>query len=193
MFEQIRSRPKELAALLWATPHAEANWRCHEVDDKDLEDARLLMAQGVQFYCGSGRTSTWSVDISGAPHKPKAAVWADWFLRVAPAAARLKDVTILSEDALKTIGRVADKPHVFLYVDPPYLGHEKEYRESVDYHEMVKLLVSANAKVAVSEYPEAASMYPGWRVATKETAGRARTGAHKSKAKKKTECLFMNY
>lgn len=101
MFNQIRSRPEELAALLWATPYSKANWRDVPVEPDTLEDARLLMAQGSQFYCGNGNTSTWAIDKSPRPHKPKSEVWADWFLRVLPAAARLRSVQVLNEDAIK--------------------------------------------------------------------------------------------
>lgn len=191
MFEQIRANPKELAALLWATPYSKSNWR-GEIQN-DLEDARLLMAQGCQYYCGNGNTSTWAIDKCAAPHKPKSKVWADWFQRILPAAARLKDVQILNEDAIDTIKRVKDNFDALIYVDPPYVGHEKEYRFHVDYANMVDLLRGARAKVIVSEYLEAEHHYVGWRKVEKTTAGRARTGAHNTKARSKTEVLFMNY
>jgi DNA adenine methylase len=193
MFEQIRSEPEKLAALLWATPYSSTNWRNAGNGEDALEDARLLMAQGVQFYCGSGRTSTWSLDKCGAPHKPKGEVWAVWFLRIAPAAVRLKSVCILHEDALKAIGRVYQQEDTFIYVDPPYYGHENEYRFGVNYLAMVEMLEAAKAKVMVSEYPAAASFYSAWRRIDKETVGRARTGAHLMKAKAKTEVLYCNW
>ena len=72
----------------------------------DIDEAVLLMAQGAQFYCGNGNTSTWAIDKCAAPHKPSPEVWADWFLRVLPAANRMRDVELLHEDALTAIERV---------------------------------------------------------------------------------------
>ena len=193
MFEQIRSEPDKLAALLWATPYSAANWRDVHVSDDVLEDARLLMAQGCQFYCGDGNSSTWSVDKCSAAHKPKPEVWADWFLRVLPAAARMRTVQILNEDAILAIKRVYQLEDALIYVDPPYLGHEKEYRFSVDYATMIATLNAAKAKVVVSEYATADEFFKGWRRIEKTTAGRARTGRHNTKAKEKTEVLYFNF
>jgi DNA adenine methylase len=193
MFETMRSRPAELAALLWATPYTAANWRDVPVDPDLLEDARLLMAQSVQFYCGNGNNSTWALEKSGVPHKPKPEVWADWFKRIVPAAARVKPCQILQEDALKAIRRIYQQPDALIYVDPPYVGHEHEYRHRVDYAEMAKLLSEAKAKVVVSEYPAAAEYYPGWRQVVRQTVGRARTGRYATTAKDKTEVLYLNF
>ena len=90
MWQAIKSQPEQLAALLWATPYTAANWREQPVGD--IDQAVLLMAQGAQFYCGNGNSSTWSLDKCPAPHKPKAEVWADWFRRVLPAANRMRGV-----------------------------------------------------------------------------------------------------
>ncbi len=68
MWQAIKMKPKLLASLLWATPYTSANWRGQPV--KDIDKAVLLMAQGVQFYCGNGNTSTWAIDKCGASHKP---------------------------------------------------------------------------------------------------------------------------
>ena len=38
---------------------------CRRPDD--IEEAVLLMAQGGQFYCGNGNSSTWSLDKCAAP------------------------------------------------------------------------------------------------------------------------------
>jgi len=193
MFRQMRERPSELAALLWATPYSKSNWREEQAGEDALEDARLLMAQGTQFYCGNGNSITWALEKSGVPHKPKPEVWADWFLRVLPAAARLRTVQILNEDGIDAARRVHMQEDALIYVDPPYFGHEDEYRHAVDYERLVGVLREAKARVVVSEYPEAAVFYGGWRQERKDTAGRARTGAHNTTAKAKAEMLFMNF
>ena len=192
MFKHIRKNPKELAALLWATPYSEDNWR-EEIEGDSLEASAMFMAQSVQYYCGNCNSSTWALDKSGVPHKPKNKVFSDWFLRILPAAARLKDVQLLNEDAIKVIERFKDNQGTLMYIDPPYFNHEKEYKYQVDYKKMVELLKNCKGKVIVSEYPEADSFFKGWRVVKKVTAGRARTGAHNRKAKIKTEVLYMNF
>ena len=191
MWRAIRSQPEQLAALLWATPYTAANWRDQPVGD--IDQAVLLMAQGAQFYCGNGNSSTWSIDKCPAPHKPKPEVWADWFRRVLPAANRIRGVQLLHEDALVTIQRVYRDPEALLYIDSPYYGHEDEYRYRVDYPAMVELLNAASAKVVVSEYPDAAEFYPHWNRIDRVTASRVGTGRHKHRGKKKTEVLFTNF
>lgn len=193
MFRTLRERPAELAAVLWATPYSPENWRNGKTSEDALEDARLLIASGQQFYSGNGNNSTWAMDKSPAPRKPKSSVWADYCQRVLPFAARIKDVQILCEDAVKAIERVKDNQDALIYVDPPYLGHEDEYRFSVDYDRLVEALSACKAKVIVSEYETAVDRFPGWHVVRKEMAGRARTGAHNTTAKRKVECLIANF
>jgi len=191
MWRAIKSQPEQLAALLWATPYTAANWREQPVGD--IDRAVLAMAQGSQFYCGNGNDSTWSLDKCPAPHKPKAEVWADWFRRVLPAANRMRGVVLLHEDALAAIQRVCNDTETLIYVDPPYYGHEDEYRYRIDYPAMVELLIAAKARVVVSEYPTAAAFYRGWNRIDRVTASRAGTGRHNYRGKKKTEVLFTNF
>lgn len=187
-FEVARTQPYELAALLWATPYSNANWR--KAAAGDLEQAALFIAKTQQFYAGGTRTSTFSID-AGHANKSKSKVWADWFQRVLPAFLRLKDVQILNEDGCKTIERFYQDPNALIYCDPPYLGHETEYGARVDYTRMVSLLRGAKCHVIVSEYPEAAHHFEGWKIVTKEHTVRAMTGNTKQTAKKKIECLYI--
>ncbi len=187
LFETLRSRPKELAALLWATPYCRDNWR-KEIDGDALEDARQLISESVQFYCGRQNSSTWSVSRT----QPRNRTWADWAKRILPAAARLKDVVLLCEDAITAIKRVSQTKSALIYADPPYLGHEDEYSHSVDYLRMVNTLKACKAKVIVSEYEEALPYFKGWRVVSR-TLGR-HSGTHTGrKGSQKTEFLIMNF
>lgn len=189
-FRQIKENPKEMAALLWATPYSSENWR--QEPQSDLEAAALFIASSQQFYAGATHTSTFSVD-RGHANKNKAAVWADWFQRILPAAARLKNAQILNMDAIEFIERFKDREDFLFYVDPPYFGHEKEYGHSVNYKRLVDVLQNIKGKVVVSECLEGVDLWKGWNVVTKEVTGRARTGSHKMVAKKNTECLLMNF
>ena len=190
MWRTIKSQPEQLAALLWATPYAAANWRNQPVSD--IDQAVLLMAQGAQFYCGNGNSSTWAIDKCGAKHKPSPETWADWFLRVLPAANRVRAVELLHEDALKAIERVYKLPDALLYVDPPYVGHEKEYRYQLDYAGMVKLLKEATAKVVVSESPSADKFFSDWNRIERDTPRRAGS-ERRGKCSNKVEVLFTNF
>ena len=105
----------------------------------------------------------------------------------------MRGVQLLHEDALVAIQRVYRDPESLIYVDPPYVGHEDEYRYRIDYPAMVELLNSASAKVVVSEYPEAAEFYRHWNRIDRTTASRAGTGRHNYRGKKKTEVLFTNF
>lgn len=191
-FEMIRARPFELAAAIWATPYMQSNWR-NTASKDDIEKAALFIASTQQFYAGATHNSTWSVD-SGHANKNKAQVWADWFQRILPAAARLKYAQILDDDAIAVIDRFSDLEYALFYVDPPYRGHESEYGQKVDYPALVAALTHVRGKVVVSEVEENRHLYPhSWHVATRTHTGRARTGAHKMQSKKYQECLFMNY
>jgi len=188
MWQAIKSQPEQLAALLWATPYTAANWREQPVGD--IDQAVLLMAQGGQFYCGNGNNSTWAIDKCPAPHKPKPEVWADWFRRILPAANRIRGVELLHEDALKAISRVYLDPEALIYVDPPYIGHEKEYRYCIDYPAMVELLNAAKAKVVVSEFP--AANFPGWNRIKRDTPRRC-ASERRGKCSNKVEVLYTNF
>lgn len=191
VFKALRDHPLELAAKLWAMPYAKRNWKEPVIDD--LEAAALTIAKAKQHYVGSQRTSTFSIDATPAAHKPKADVWGEWHERVIPAAIRLKTVQILCEDAVDVIQRFADNEHALIYIDPPYVGHEKEYRLTVDYQALIGACLNAKAKIVVSEFAEGEKYWPAdWRRETIQTTGRSKTGRH-GKAKVNTEYLIFNF
>ena len=182
IFKELRDNPLVLAAKLWAMPYAQRNWKFET--NCAAEKASLAIAQAKQFYIGNQSTSTFAIDATDAPHKPKSMVWSDWHERVIPAAARLKSVQILNEDAIKTIERFKDQESALIYIDPPYLGHEKEYRKQVDYSALVSICADAKAKIIISEFETGSQLWPGsYYRHTWETTGRSKTGAH-GKSKK---------
>ena len=78
----------------------------------------------------------------------------------------------MHEDALVAIQRVYQNPDALIYVDPPYVGHEDEYRYRIDYPGMVELLKAAKAKVVVSESPAADSFFADWNRIERDTPRR---------------------
>ncbi len=190
VFRQIQQRPFELAAVLWATPYSQEGWR--DARETDLAEAQDYMARSVQFYAGNTGTSTFSVD-RGAANKNKAHVWADWFQRILPAAARLKDAQLLCGEAVELVDRFADKPNCLFYVDPPYEGHESEYEQKVSWDDLEAALKRVKGKVMISGYENSSSRFADWHCETKMVTTRRRTGAHKMKADRKLECVWMNF
>ena len=148
MWRAIQSQPEQLAALLWATPYTAANWRQQPVDD--IDKAVLLVAQGGQFYCGNGNNHMGRGQVRCRAQAFARGVGELVPAPVLPAANRMRAVELLHEDALTAIERVYQKSDALLYVDPPYVGHEHEYRYRLDYPGMVELLKAATAKVVVS-------------------------------------------
>lgn len=189
-YRYAKSNPYELAAMLWVTPYASHNWRDQPIGD--IDKACLQIAKTQQFYAGATGTSTFSID-AGHANKSKSKVWADWFQRILPAFIRLKDVQILSEDAVDCIERFKDRDDVLFYVDPPYNGHEKEYKHTTNYGELVDILKAVQGKVIVSGYPDCRGWWENWRRETKDNCVRALTGRHKQKAITKQEVLYLNF
>ena len=190
-FEHIRSQPFELAAMLWATPYAQQNWR-ERINKSELEQAALYMASTQQYYAGATHTSTFSMD-SGHANKNKARVWADWFQRILPAAARLKDAQILNQCAFKLFDRFGELQNALWYVDPPYVGHETEYKDSVDAADLAETLKKVKGKVVLSGTKREEIFYQGWHQVRKDYVGRARIGAHGMKSKNYEEVIYLNF
>ena len=176
---------------MWATPYTAANWREQPVGD--IDQAVLLMAQGAQFYCGNGNSSTWSLDKCPAPHKPKPEVWADWFRRVLPAANRMRGVAAASRR------RPGRNPAGLPRPRSPDLRRSallRPRRRVPLPHRLPgdgRAAELGQAKVVVSEYPDAAEFYRHWNRIDRVTASRAGTGRHNYRGKKKTEVLFTNF
>jgi DNA adenine methylase len=189
VFETARTRPFELAAALWAMPYAQRNWRAAAKDA--IEKSALYIAKSQQFYCGDLNTSTFSVD-PGHDNKNKAHVWRDWFIRVFPVADRLKNAQLVSRDAVEIIREFGQRPDALIYCDPPYIGHESEYAESVDYAAFVEAAKNAKAAVIVSEYETATDVWTkaGFRVESMDYTSRAASGTH-GKSKRVKEMLFI--
>lgn len=191
VFKQLRDNPLELAARLWAMPYAKTNWQFKS--DDEAEKAALAIAKAKQFYIGNQTTSTFSIDACAAAHKPKGDVWAGWHERVIPAASRLKHVQILNKDALEVIEQFRDNPEALLYIDPPYVGHEREYRYAVDYGRLIELCTGAAAQIVISEFELGASRWPEeFKRTIFKVTGRSASGAHR-KTKTNTEVCLTNF
>ena len=105
------------------------------------------MAQGTQFYCGNGNSSTWSLDKCRRPAQAFALRLGRLVSAGAARRQSVRDVELLHEDGLAAIQRVYQTgPETLIYVDPPYVGHEEEYRYRIDYPAMVETAESGQCK-----------------------------------------------
>ena len=189
IFKSLRDHPLELLAKIWATPYAKANFK--KLDECLIEQSVMAIAQAKQFYIGNQNTSTFSIDTTSRPHGPKPNVWSAWHERVLPACARLKTVQILNEDALATIKRFYQNPEALIYIDPPYVGHEKEYKKTVDYDALIEIIAEAKCHIVISEFEKGNSFWPNeYKRIVIKTVGRSGSGAHK-KTKINNEFLII--
>lgn len=183
VYRQAIEHPEALAAALRVCPYHEGHDWDIEVDT--LEAAVQAMAEAKQKYGASRRTSTWRCGVGGGGDK----AWASWWKRVAPAVARVHSVTFFCRDAVDVIGRYSRDPEALFYVDPPYTGHEKEYREECDYARLVASLQAVTGFVVVSEYEGAEARWPaGWGIDVREFVRRSKTGT----CTKKQEIVLLN-
>lgn len=158
-------QPDLLAAALRVCPyHQGLEW---DLGAEGVAAAVAAVAEAKQKYPGCRSSSTWIKGLGpgrGAqPHQPNQ--WSSWWRRVAPLVARISGVCFYNADACDVIDAHGSRDGALVYADPPYVGHEDEYTESVDYERLVASLVAASGAVVVSEYEAAIPLYPAdWAV-----------------------------
>ena len=112
---------------------------------------------------------------------------------------RLRQVTILQRDAFEIIPRIEDEPKTALYIDPPYIDHEKDYVNKIepdDHERLAKMLhrfQKARVVVSYCAHPKLNELYPDWQryeiVVSKALAHQGARGKNDTKAK---EVLLVN-
>lgn len=173
----LRDRPDELARACALTPHARAE---HEASSRlgvgdHVERARRLFVRLTQGRSGQLRHTGWRhyVKPAGSPTSMPdyLAAYVD---RIAPAAERLRHVSLECLPALDIVAKYGADPEVLLYVDPPYLGstrtrsqdgYREEMRGEADHRELAEALHAARAAVVLSGYASDLydrELYPGW-------------------------------
>jgi DNA adenine methylase len=119
-----------------------------------------------------------------------------YLARIAPAAARLRQVSLESLPALDLIAKYGKETEALLYVDPPYLGttrdgiqYRHELRADDEHTELAEALHVCKAAVVVSGYPSPLydqDLYAAWsRVEISSMTG---NGVEKAR----TEVLWSN-
>jgi DNA adenine methylase len=196
-FRMLRERTADLVQAIQLTPHSREEQRLSfEPCDDPFERARRLYVRSWQSYggCRTQWHSGWRYSVRRSAHKAVTRSWGEtdhlW-----PIVARLKQVQIEHDDALKVIARF-DDPETLYYCDPPYLPEVrsrrwryKAYAHECDeaYHRsLAELLREIEGMVLLSGYdaPLYRELYAGWEVATRR--------AHTDFASQTTECLWIS-
>lgn len=179
----LRERPEELLRLAALTPHARAEYEgCKALDvEDDLERARrvwVLLTQGrSRTLVSRGWRRFLAPSYVSLPRQVDAYVD-----RIAPAAERLRSVSLECRPALEVIAEY-DRPGTLLYVDPPYLRETRaslEYRfeagDEQHHRDLAKALHDCEGTVVLSGYPSPLyeELFGDWHrheITTKNTQG----------------------
>ena len=156
----LRDRPDELERACALTPHSRAEYleaRNLDIDD-DIERARRVWVQLTQGRGASLGVKTGWRFVHGTNRMALARYLDGYLARIAPAAHRLRGVSLESRDAFALFDAY-DRPGTLFYVDPPYLAstrHGPQYAhemlDSDDHQRLLDRLLACRGHVALSGY-----------------------------------------
>lgn len=197
----LRDRPGDLERVCALTPHARAEHHDTRLDEglSDLERARRVWVKLTQGRGGSLRTTGWRYARAAEDRFHGPARLSSYVDRIAPAAHRLRGVSLECRpavDVLRDYGTGPRAHRTLIYLDPPYPGttRVRNYRlEATTDDAHVALAEQARASMAtvvVSGYAcdlYDRDLYPDWyrhELSTYTTQGK---GEHH-----RTEVLWSN-
>jgi DNA adenine methylase len=200
----LRDRPADLERACALTPHSRAEQlAAHQAIPADeLESAVATWTRLTQSIgANPGKNTGWRHYHS--PHRDGSLAkrhMPAWCARIAPAAQRLKGVSLECRPALDVI-RDYGRPGALIYADPPYLpsvlSTQADYPAApmtVDDHtEMLDALTRTQAFVAISGYDSdqyTRTLAGWWRTEIPARAGNANRGR---RAQRRTEIVWTNY
>lgn len=171
----LRDHPEDLITACEATPHSRSELlETRRIEGDDIERARRVWVQLTQ-----GRSATLRSSGTGWRHYLTPATGAGSSMpmyldgyrrRLAPAAERIRNVTLECRPALEVIAAYGH-PGTVLYVDPPYLGsarnsvgYKHEMTSEADHIELLEALLATPAAVVISGYESELydAMLTGW-------------------------------
>lgn len=154
----LRDRHDDLERVVTLTPHSRAErelaWTI--TDDLDeLEVARRVAVALTQGRAGSRTSTGWRYDAG--PATPSMPIRLRRYAgRIAPAAARLADVSLENRPAVDLVRAYGVHRTSLLYVDPPYdVDRSSSYAVDMtgaDHAELIDAVLAADAAVVVSGY-----------------------------------------
>lgn len=197
----LREQPVELMRAAALTPHSRTEHRAAEIrpdDLTDLERARRVWVQLTQGRGGTLRTTGWRhyLNPTSSPSTSFPDYLHGYVDRMAPAAERLRGVSLECRPALEVIAAYGQHDNVLLYVDPPYLGttrssrqYQVEMSSEAEHRELAEALLECRAAVVLSGYdsPLYVELYAGWNVTRIKTT----TGQSNARGER-TEVLWAN-
>jgi len=157
----LRDRPGELERMCALTPHSRQQYeecRDHVDGEDDLAKAwRTWVFLTQAIGSRPSRCPGWKRTQGGGRHN--LARYLDGYLaRIAPAAERLRQVSVEHRPALDVIRRL-DGPDTLFYCDPPYLAttrlagiYRHEMGDEASHEELLDVLTSCRGKVMLSGY-----------------------------------------
>lgn len=195
----LRDQPGELERVCALTPHSRLETeisgdRNSSIDD--LERARRVWVALTQHRAAVLRpTAGWRF-VHGGNGMALSAYLDGYVQRIAPAAERLKSVSLECRPALDVIAAYGSHSENLLYVDPPYMGDTRsmsrgQYRHELqgeaEHYELLEALLGVDAMVALSGYahPLYDEALSGWL--------RHEFSATSAMGAPRTEVLWMNY
>ena len=193
LFKVCREHAAELAALIYLTPDARAEFNdCYERSTDNIEQARRTLVRYWQSFgtCNSSVNSWRNSQTSGSPRIPQQ--WDQLPEIIISTLDRLKSVQIENYNAIELIKRY-NSSETLLYIDPPYLQslrkHNMYKNEMTDnqHIELLNVLKESKSKIIISAYDN--EMYntelADWQ--TDELPTTAQMGI------KRTEKIYFNY
>ncbi|MCB1257510.1 MAG: DNA adenine methylase [Microthrixaceae bacterium] len=166
----LRDRPADLERACYLTPHSRAERElAHQfpTDLDELETARRVFVALTQGRTGSITRTGWRHNTKPTS-TPMPVVLQRYSQRLAPAAARLQNVSLECRSAAEMVVAYGKERTSLLYVDPPYITDKGtrrggEYRVEMtkvgEHQELLGACVEADAAVVVSGY--ASEVYDG--------------------------------
>lgn len=202
----LRDRPDDLERVCALTPHSRAEYEhCRDTPTPAGDD--IEVARRVWVLLTQGRGSTLRPGKSGwrhfrDPNGSNASMpgYLNGYLaRIAPAAARLRSVSLECRPALDVIAAYGQHQDTLLYIDPPYLGQTRndaaQYRhelaDEAGHRDLAEALTACRAAVVLSGYPSDLydrDLYSGWH----RTELATQTGNGATGARARTEVLWSN-
>jgi DNA adenine methylase len=156
----LRDQPAELERVCSLTPHSRGERLLAQEFPEgldELEVARRVYVALTQGRHGSLNKTGWRYDASPDSH-PYPVRMQRFAGRLAPAAARVANVSLECRPAVEIVGAYGKGRHNLIYVDPPYplAARARNYAlemSDADHRELSEACLGAAAAVVVSGYP----------------------------------------
>jgi len=178
-WHQLRDNPTELIRAAALTPHSRAEMQ--QAWDRGPELSDLERARRVWITLTQGRgaslryRSGWRAFFDSVATSASIGTYMDAYRnRLAPAAERIRNVSLECRDALEVIDDYGSAESNLLYVDPPYLystrsgksspRYADEFASDAQHRELAEHLLACNSAVMLSGYPSPLydDLFAGW-------------------------------